>query len=101
PVPGGPSPHHPIAPLEPVGGAVPIGSPFYVVRPTDEQFAAALARQDGIVLIKGARQMGKTSLLGRGLQRAREAGARVVLTDFQKLNAANLESAEPLLLSLA
>jgi len=48
------------------------------------------------VLIKGARQMGKTSLLARGLQQAREAGSKVVLTDFQKLNAAQLASADTL-----
>jgi DNA-binding SARP family transcriptional activator len=51
--------------LEPVGGAVPLGSPFYVVRPTDAEFRAAIARRDSIVLVKGARQMGKTSLLAR------------------------------------
>ncbi len=61
--------------LEPVGGAVPLDSMFYVVRPADEEFRMAIARRDSIVLVKGARQMGKTSLLARGLQQAREAGA--------------------------
>src|SRR5206468_11742212 len=92
---------HPIGLLEPVDGAVPVGSPFYVVRPTDGEFGAAIARQDGIVLIKGARQTGKTSLLARGLHQAREAGARVVLTDFQKLNAASLESTDTLFRALS
>jgi hypothetical protein len=87
--------------LEPVGGAVPLASRFYVVRPTDEEFRAAIARQDSIVLVKGARQVGKTSLLARGLQHARQVGARVVFTDFQMLNAADLESAETALLALA
>ena len=87
-------------PLEPDGGAVPIQSPFYVVRPTDHEFQAAIARRDSIVLVKGARQMGKTSLLARGLQQARESGARVVLTDFQKLNAVQLEGVEPFLHAL-
>jgi AAA-like domain/TIR domain len=86
--------------LEPVGGAVPLDSEFYIVRPTDEEFRAAIARHDSIVLIKGARQMGKTSLLARGLQQEREAGFKVVLTDFQKLNASHLESMETLLLTL-
>ena len=45
--------------------------------------------------------MGKTSLLARGLQQARETGAKVVLTDLQKLNAAHLESAEALCQRLA
>ena len=87
--------------LETVGGAVPLDSKFYVVRPTDEDFYEAIARQDSIVLIKGARQMGKTSLMARGLQEARNTGVKVVLTDFQKLNASHLESVEKLLLTLA
>jgi len=87
--------------LEPVGGAVPLDSGFYIVRPADEEFRAAIARQDSIVLVKGARQVGKSSLLARGLQQARKAGARVVLTDFQNLSAAFLESIEKLMLVLA
>jgi len=87
--------------LEPVGGALPLDSKFYIVRPTDEEFYAAVARNDTIVLLKGARQMGKTSLMARGLQQARKAGARVVLTDFQKLNSAHLESVDSLFLCLA
>lgn len=87
--------------LESVGGAVPLDSEFYVMRPTDAEFHAALSRRDSIVLIKGARQVGKTSLLARGLQRGREAGAKVVLTDFQSLNAECLESVENLFLAIA
>ena len=61
-------------------------STFYIVRPTDEAFAEAIARRDSIVLVKGARQIGKTSLLARGLQHARHVGAKVVLTDFPVRN---------------
>ena len=95
PLPAGP------LPLEPVGGAVPLRSDFYLVRPADAEFRAALTRYDSIILIKGARQMGKTSLLARGLQYARERGARVALTDFQKFNASNLETVGNFYLSLA
>ncbi|MBI1760302.1 MAG: AAA-like domain-containing protein [Acidobacteria bacterium] len=87
--------------LEQVGGAVPLTSEFYIVRPTDNDFLEAISRRDSIVLVKGARQMGKTSLLARGLQRARDEGAKVVFTDFQMLNAAHLVSAETLFLALA
>ncbi|MCI0488028.1 MAG: AAA-like domain-containing protein [Blastocatellia bacterium] len=87
--------------LEPVGGAVPLDSEFYIVRPADDEFCSAIARRDSIVLVKGARQMGKTSLLARGLQQARDMGARVVLTDFQTLNALHFESLERLFLTLA
>jgi serine/threonine protein kinase len=87
--------------LEPVGGAVPLDSPYYIERATDAEFHEAIQRQDSIVLVKGARQVGKTSLLARGLHRARAAGARVVLTDFQSLSADFLESPEKLILALA
>ncbi len=87
--------------LEAEGGAVPLGSPFYVVRPTDSEFLQAIIRNDSIVLVKGARQIGKTSLLARGLQHARERGARVVLTDVQKLTESQLASAEALFYTLA
>ncbi len=82
-------------------GAVPLDSNFYIVRDTDVDFLQAIKRRDSIVLVKGARQMGKTSLLARGLQQARMAGASVVLTDFQKLNAAHLESIENFFLALS
>jgi predicted Ser/Thr protein kinase len=87
--------------LEAVGGAVPADSRFYIMRPTDDEFHEALARKDSIILIKGARQMGKTSLLARGLQQARQSGSKVILTDFQKLNASHLESVEKLFLALS
>ncbi len=102
---GEPAPGTPPAPrsdqLEPVGGAVPLGSKFYVSRPADREFHQAIARRDSIVLVKGPRQVGKTSLLARGLQQAREAGAQVVLTHFQTLSAADFASSEALLLALA
>ena len=88
-------------PLEPVGGAVPLHSPFYVPRDTDQEFHQAIRRRDSIVLVKGPRQTGKTSLLARGLQQARESGTRVVLTDLQAFSAAQVESHEALFFALA
>lgn len=87
--------------VESVGGAVPLTSRFYIVRAADGRFREAIARHESIVLVKGPRQVGKSSLLARGLKDAREAGARVVLTDFQALNAAHLASVNALLLALA
>jgi DNA-binding winged helix-turn-helix (wHTH) protein len=45
------------SPLEPPppGGALPLHSPFYIVRDIDQEFYAALARRDSIVLVQGAR----------------------------------------------
>lgn len=87
--------------LEPVGGAVPLDSKYYIARPVDEEFRAAIRRRDSNVLIKGARQVGKTSLLARGLQQARANGAKVVLTDLQKLGFEQMSSVEAFFLALA
>nr|VFK22876.1 MAG: TIR domain-containing protein [Candidatus Kentron sp. MB] len=78
--------------LEMMNDAVPLDSEFYVARETDQAFQDAVARRDTVVLLKGARQMGKTSLLIRGLHRARESGVRVAMTDFQRLTAEELSS---------
>lgn len=86
---------------EPPGGAMPLYSPLYIARNADGEFHAALARRDSIVLIEGPRQIGKTSLLARGLQRSREAGSAVVLTDLQHLMTAAFSDAEKLVLTLA
>lgn len=86
---------------QPPGGAVPLNSDFYITRQTDGEFFSALDRHDSIVLVKGARQTGKTSLLARGLQRMREADAQVVITDFQQLPETAFKSVENLLLTLA
>ena len=85
---------------EPVGGAVPLKSPFYILRPADAEFIAAIARRDSIVLVKGPRQIGKTSLLVRGLDQARQSGARLILTDLQRLAAADFDTVETFFLAL-
>lgn len=82
-------------------GAVPLDSQYYIVRQTDQTFLDAVEHRESIVLIKGPRQMGKTSLLARGLQQARKSGATVVLTDFQKLSQDDLKSAGTLFRGLA
>jgi hypothetical protein len=98
-----PVPHLLVTPLalESVGGAVPLDSQYYIKRPVDAEMQSALDRHDSIVLIKGARQMGKTSLLARGLQFARGTGARTAFIDCQKLNAFNLENINHFYMTLA
>jgi DNA-binding winged helix-turn-helix (wHTH) protein len=83
------------------GGAMPLDSELYIRRSTDDEFLAAIARRDSIVLVKGARQVGKTSLLARGLQEARDAGAVVILTDFQQFTIDAFASLDKLLRTLA
>jgi len=80
--------------FHPAGGGMPLETEFYVVRPTDLQFAEAIDRGDSIVLIKGSRQMGKTSLVARGLQQARQKGSKVVFSDLQTLTEADLKTAD-------
>jgi DNA-binding winged helix-turn-helix (wHTH) protein len=88
-------------PIGSPGGAVPLQSNLYILRPADQEFCDAISRHDSIVLVKGARQVGKTSLLARGLQEARDQSAGVVLVDFQQFSSAELETAEKLLLAIA
>lgn len=76
--------------LEPTGGAVPVDSPFYIPRDSDKEFLTALEENESILLVKGPRQMGKTSLIARGVQQARESNWRIANLDFQKLSSAQL-----------
>ncbi len=89
---GGPA----IAPSEDVwetpGGAMPLGSPFYISRGADDEFREAVARRSSIVLVKGARQAGKSSLLARALADARLRRAAVAFTDVQALGHDDLRS---------
>ncbi len=89
------------AALESVGGAVPLDSEFYVTRPADADVRNGIDHHDSIILIKGARQMGKTSLLARALQHARERGHKGISTDLQKFNAENFRTVERLYRSMA
>lgn len=95
------APEQVIMASEPIGGAIPLDSKYYITRETDKEFKNAVINRTSIILIKGARQMGKTSLLARGLQFAREENVKVVLADFQKLSAAQLASPETFFLALA
>jgi hypothetical protein len=62
------------------------------VRAVDDDFLAAIENYDSIVLVKGARQIGKTSLLARGLEKAREQRKQVAIVDFQSLNFEKLKT---------
>ena len=64
---------------------MPVDSPFYLVRSLDKRFEEVLESGDSLVSIKGAREMGKTSFLVRGLLHARRAGKSTVFVDLQRL----------------
>lgn len=87
--------------IEPPGGALPLYSTLYISRIGDEEFCHAVQRRDSIVLVKGARQVGKTSLLARGLEAARVVGTHVLLIDFQHFGPTAFESCDNLLMAMA
>jgi hypothetical protein len=87
--------------IEHAGGAMHPYSPFYVVREADGELMNAVAAGEPTVLVKGARQMGKTSLLARVLRDARHRHIRVAFTDFQALSGAEMASADRFYLALA
>lgn len=82
-------------------GALPVNSPFYIKREADDELCSAIARNDTLVLIKGARQVGKSSLLAQGVQYARALGRTVVVTDLQSLNFEAFASIDKLFYALA
>jgi hypothetical protein len=82
----------PSAPLPTPGGALDTEDQWYIRRASDTD-AERLAPQRGITLvIKGSRQMGKSSLLVRTLSAAIREGKRCALIDFQLLGRQALQS---------
>ena len=77
--------------LEQPEGQVSLESIFYVDRPPIElDCYAHIQRPGALIRIKAPRQMGKSSLLLRVLQRATEAGGRSVSLNFQAADGAML-----------
>ncbi len=87
-----------------------LDAPGGVVRPRDklyiERHADALLRREALkagstTTIRASRQTGKSSLLVRGINHARENGARIVNLDLQRLDADRLASPDLFLRDLA
>lgn len=87
------SPRPPIGVADVPGGAMALDSPYYISRAADDEFREAIARRTSIVLVKGPRQVGKSSLLARALAAARRGQAAVVFTDVQAFGRDDLRSA--------
>jgi len=66
-------------------GAIWPGSKFYIVRRSDLIALSAIERNGWTIVIKGPRQMGKSSLLFRVIDKARELRKRCAYLDFQIL----------------
>lgn len=78
------------------GGALPLPSPMYIKRDADQKLHTAVSHGESIVVVKGARQTGKSSLLARGLQQARDTGRTGYFTDFEQFTHQDLASRETL-----
>ncbi len=81
-------------------GTMRCDSPFYVRRPTDDEMDRQLSQKGTTIIVKGARQMGKSSLLVRAAARARNQGKRICTIDFQVIDETRLATLDSLLLYL-
>ena len=80
-------------PLETPRDRVPIYSNFYIERPPIESECYQTIMNPGaLIRIKAPRQMGKTSLLTRILERSRQQGDRTVFLNLQLADSESLET---------
>jgi hypothetical protein len=82
--------HH----LDAAGGAVSPDSVYYVTRDADQEVRNAIRARESLILIRGPRQIGKTSLIGQGVKLVDDLGWRHVSTDFQMISPAQLSDAD-------
>ncbi len=67
-----------------VGGAVEPTSPFYIVRDSDRAVGDLIERETGVTLvIRGPRQIGKSSLLARLMEHVRSKDKKIAYVNFQ------------------
>jgi serine/threonine protein kinase len=83
------------------GGAVKLRDKLYIERSVDPQLKDQIIKWGTTTTIRAPRQTGKTSLLMRGIQYAREQGAHVVFQDFQSFGSDQLASLDLFLEELA
>ena len=87
--------------LETPGGTVKLRDTLYVQREADDRLKREIAKQGTTTTIRAARQTGKSSLLIRGVQHAKDKGAKTLVFDFQSVDSDYLASADALLHHLA
>ncbi len=92
------SPPLPVAEPELPAGQVRLASAFYIDRPPNESLCyQEIVNPGSLIRIKAPRQMGKTSLMARVLDRAKEKGYRTVPLSFQHADNATFSSLDRLL----
>ncbi len=75
----------------PVGG-LPTDSVYYIHRPVEDIFYETMKRRESTILVRGTRQMGKTSLLARGAQFARDQQWQGIYTNLERLSSPAVQS---------
>ncbi|HEV3200662.1 MAG TPA: AAA-like domain-containing protein [Bryobacteraceae bacterium] len=82
-------------------GALKLDSPFYVRRPADEKVERLVTQPGETILIKGPRQVGKTSLAARAQATAESNHQQTCYIDFQLIDESRFRDASTLLQYLA
>lgn len=73
-------------------GTLKLSDKFYIRRDDDGQMDEEMTRQGATVTIRAPRQAGKSSLLIRGLSKAKSYGATTILLDMQRVDNDHLAS---------
>jgi serine/threonine protein kinase len=68
------------------GGVVKLRDQFYIERRADDQLKREVVKSGTTTTIRASRQTGKSSLLVRGVNYARQQGAKIVNLDLQRLD---------------
>jgi serine/threonine protein kinase len=87
--------------MEAPGGVVKLRDKFYVERHGDAQLRREVVKAGSTTTIRASRQTGKSSLLVRGVNEARQNGTRVVNLDLQRVDGDRLTSPDLFLHDLA
>ena len=88
--------------LEFPSGGMRVDDVFYIERAADHDLSLALRQPGQTITIRGPRQVGKTSLLDRGIHQAQERfGGQLVYLDFQSIGEAARQSLRDLLRAMS
>jgi hypothetical protein len=93
----------PLPSAEPIleSGALRDGSPFYIARPEDSTAHHEALGRGTTTIVKGPRQIGKSSLLARLRAAGVDSGFRVFYLDLEMVEEENLQTLDALLRFLA
>lgn len=87
--------------IEPATGTVKLDSPFYIKRQADADILDQIEKNGSTTIVKGPRQMGKSSLLARAHAETKKQGRQSCFLDFQFLDESHLSSLDSLFRYLA